>query len=234
MSESSPRSKSNWTWIVPLVLLAGLVGLYFLWPDFQQFVHKAYEVLSSEDRQRIEAWVAQYGPWGFVVIYALMLMQTIVPILPSVIAMVASVLAFGPVVGGFVAWSGMLLAATLGYGIGRLFGPVTVDRLLGSKAKQQLEGYLDRYGFWAIIAARISPVLSTDAVSIVAGLVCMKFLRFIAATAAGTLPLTLLIAFLGEDIERLDDGLAWISVVSLGIFIAYVIYDRRKHPELDA
>lgn len=234
MSESPPRSKSNWTWIAPLAILAGLVGLYFLWPDFQQFVNRAYEVLSSEDRQRIEAWVEQYGPWGFVVIYALMLMQTIVPVLPSVIAMVASVLAFGPVVGGLVAWTGMLLAATLGYGIGRVFGPVTVDRLLGSKAKQRMECYLDRYGFWAIIAARISPVLSTDAVSIVAGLVCMKFLRFIAATAAGTLPLTVLIAFLGEDIERLETGLIWLSVVSVAVFIAYVIYDRKKHPELGA
>ena len=234
MSEPSPRSKSNWTWIVPVAVLAALVGLYFLWPDFQQFVNKAYAVLSSEDRQRIETWVAQYGAWGFVVIYALMLMQTIVPILPSVIAMVASVLAFGPVVGGFVAWSGMLLAAALGYAIGAVVGPVTVDRLLGSKAKHRLEGYLDRYGFWAIIAARISPVLSTDAVSIVAGLVSMKFLRFIAATAAGTLPLTVLIAFLGEDIERLETGLIWLSAVSLAVFIAYVLYDRRKHPELDA
>lgn len=234
MSESSPRSKSNWTWILPLAILAGLVGLYFLWPEFQQFVNRAYQVLSSEDRQRIEAWVAQYGAWGFVVIYALMLMQTIVPILPSVIAMVASVLAFGPVVGALVAWSGMLLAASLGYAIGAVVGPVTVDRLLGGKAKHRLEGYLDRYGFWAIIAARISPVLSTDAVSIVAGLVRMKFLRFVAATALGTLPLTLLIAYLGEDIERLETGLIWLSVVSVAVFIAYVLYDRRKHPELDA
>lgn len=234
MSDTPHRDKSRWTWIVPLALLAGVIGLYFLWPDFRDFVARAYQVLSSEDRQRVEAWVAQYGPWGFVVIFALMLMQTIIPVLPSVIAMVASVLAFGPVVGGLVAWSGMLLAATLGYGIGRVVGPVTVDRLLGGKAKQRLEGYLDRYGFWAIIAARISPVLSTDAVSIVAGLVHMKFVRFFAATAAGTLPLTLLIAFLGEDIDRLETGLIWLSAISVAVFIGYVLYDRRKHPELDA
>ena len=67
--------------------------------------------------------------------------------------------------------------------------------------------------------------------SIVAGLVGMRFWRFVLATAAGTLPLTVLVAWLGADIDRLKTGLIWVSVASLAIFIAYVIYDRQASQE---
>lgn len=222
------RKQSPWTWLVPLSLLAALVGLYFVWPGFQQFVDDAYRVLASGEQQQVEQWVRGFGAWSFAVILALMLMQTLVAVLPSVLLMVVAVLAYGPVLGGLLAWGGLLLAAGLGYGIGRGLGSLTVDRLIGAKAKHKVEHVVDRYGVWAIIAARISPVLSTDAVSIVAGLVKMRVLPFLAASAAGTLPLTVLIAYLGADIRRLTTGLTIISIASLAIFVGYVLYDQYQ------
>jgi uncharacterized membrane protein YdjX (TVP38/TMEM64 family) len=157
-----------------------------------------------------------------------MLLQTLIPFLPSVVTMVVAVLGYGPVRGGILAWGGLLLAACLGYGIGRAFGPVTVDRLIGSRAERKVEQFVERYGVWAVIAARIAPMISTDAISIVAGLAGMGFWRFLLATAAGTLPLTILVAWLGADIQRLGSGLIWASVVSLILFGAYVVYDHRS------
>ena len=223
------RRQGTWTWVVPLGILAGLVGLYFVWPDFQSFINKAYNVLASGEQQRVEAWVSSFGAWGFAAILALMLLQTVLAFLPSLLPMVVSVLSYGPVMGGVLAWAGLQVAACLGYGIGRSVGPVTVDRLIGSEAERKVERFVDRYGVWAIVAARISPVLSTDAVSIVAGLVKMSFLRFIVATAVGTLPLAVAVAWLGADISRLKTGLIVISAASLAIFIGYVVYDRRTH-----
>lgn len=226
--KAGSTDRSRWTWIIPVGLVAGLVAAFFAWPDFRQFVEEGYRVLASDDRERVEEWVGQYGAWGFVVIFALMLMQTLIPVLPSVVAMVAAVLAYGPVQGGLIAWAGMLLAATLGYGIGRALGPVTIDRLLGAQARRTADRYVDRYGLWAVIAARISPVLSTDAISIAAGLAGMRYPRFLLATAVGTLPLTILIAWLGQEIERLKTGLIWVSVISVLVFVIYVIIDRRR------
>ena len=54
--------------------------------------------------------------------------------LPSVVMMVVS---GGPFVGGLITWGGLLLAATLGYGIGSILGVATVDRLLGSKTEDK-------------------------------------------------------------------------------------------------
>lgn len=216
-----------WVWLAPLALVALVVGLYFAWPAFHGFVDEAYQVLSSGRQERIEAWVGRFGAWSFVVVLGLMLLQTILAFLPSVATMVVAVVAFGPWIGGLLTWGGLLLAASLGYSIGRSFGVASVDRLIGPETEQKMEEVLGRYGVWAVIAARISPVLSTDAVSIAAGLVRMKFLPFIAATAAGTLPLTVLVAWLGAEINRLKTGLIWISVASVALFVAYVVYDRR-------
>ncbi len=222
------RSQSRLVWLTPLGMIALLVMLYFVWPAFQAFVNEAYQVLSSGNRDRIQTWVSGFGAWSFVVIIALMLLQTIIAFLPSVVLMVVSVLSFGSLTGGLLAWGGLLLAATLGYVIGRSLGVVTVDRLLGSDTERKMERFLERYGIWAIVAARISPVLSTDAVSIAAGLTKMRLLPFVGATAAGTLPLTILIAWLGADIDRLQTGLILISVVSVLMFLGYVVYDRRR------
>lgn len=225
---TSERKQSKWTWMIPLGVLALLVGLYFVWPGFQNFINDAYRVLRSGEQRQVEQWVKGFGGWGFAVIILLMFLQTIIAFLPSLITMVVAVLAYGPVLGGFLAWGGLLLAACLGYGIGRSFGPVLSESLIGSKTEKKVEHFVDRYGIWGIIAARLSPVFSTDAVSIVAGLVSMNFFHFILATAAGTLPLAVLVAWLGADIERLQTGLIIVSVVSLVTFIGYVIYDRKK------
>ncbi len=58
-----------------------------------------------------------------------------------------------------------------------------------------------------------------------AGLVRMGYLRFFAATSLGLIPLTVLVACLGADITRLQDGLLWISIASVLLFVAYVAYD---------
>ena len=225
------REQSKLTWLVPLGLLAFFGLLYLIWPGFRDFIDTAVSISLSGDRQRLEDWVDGFGAWGPVVILLLMIMQTVIAFIPSVIIMVVTVLAFGPFWGGVLTWAGLLVSATVAFAIGRALGPVTVDKLIGQSTEQKVEGFVHEYGVWAIIAARVSPALSTDAVSLVAGLAEMGYLRFIAATAAGTLPLTVLIAWLGADINRLEVGLLWVSVVSLAIFVAYVIWDRRRSDE---
>ncbi len=215
-------------WLVPVLVVGAVAALYFLWPAFGNFVDEAYAVLSSGDRKRTEQWVEGFGAWGPVAILGFMVAQTVVPVIPSILVMVVAVLAFGPWWGGLLSYAGLLLAASIAYGIGRALGPVTVGKILGNKTEAKLEGFVGDYGFWAIIVARISPVLSTDAVNIIAGLAKMALWRFMAATAAGTLPLTLLVSYLGADIDRLQMGLIGVSVISVALFVVSVVVDRRK------
>jgi uncharacterized membrane protein YdjX (TVP38/TMEM64 family) len=221
-------SQSRLPFIISFSIIALLILLYFVWPAFQESINQAYRILTSGDRPRISQWVSQFGIWGPIVIILAMVVQMFLFVIPSVALMVVSVLAYGSFWGSVISLLAIFAASTVGYFIGRKLGPVTVDKLIGSKTERKMERYVNQYGLWAVIVARISPLLSNDAISFVAGLLRVGYQRFIVATGIGILPLTLLIAYLGESTERMKTGLLWISIISIIAFVAYVVYDQRK------
>jgi uncharacterized membrane protein YdjX (TVP38/TMEM64 family) len=212
---------------VPLGAIALLVSLYFAVPGFRAFVEEGWEVVRSGDRERVSSWVRSLGAMGPVAIYGLAIAQTVLFAVPSLLVTVAAVLAYGPFLGALLAWSALLLSATVAYWVGRALGPVTVGRLIGEKKERTVRGWVESYGFWGIVAARVSPAMSSDALSLVAGLACMRYLKFLLATAVGTAPLVVLVAFLGQDMDRLKTGLIWVGVASVALFAAWVVYDRK-------
>ncbi|ADJ28197.1 TVP38/TMEM64 family protein [Nitrosococcus watsonii] len=208
-----------------------LIGLYFFWPSFQDSINRAFTILFSGDREKLHNFVEQFGIWGPIVIILSMVAQMFLVVIPSVVLFVVSILAYGSFWGGVVALLAVLVASTVGYLVGRWLGPITVDKLIGLKTRHQIEEYVERYGFWTVIVIRFSPFLSNDAISFVGGLLRMNYWRFMAATFIGILPLIVLLAYLGETNERLRIGMFWISIISLIIFIAYILYDHRRRDD---
>lgn len=218
--------QSKWPLIITAILIAALMGAYFVFPGFQQEMDKSWEVLTSGDQQRISDWVSQFGFWGPFFIVAAMVAQMFLLVINVVALMLVAILAYGSFWGAIIAICAVVVASTIGYWIGRGLGEAGVSKLIGQKSQQKVAGFMDQYGVWAIIIARISPFLSNDAVSLVAGLARMGYFKFMGATLAGIVPLTVLLAWLGENNERLKSGLIWVSAVSLAVFIGYVIYQK--------
>lgn len=228
---AEPEARSRWSslgWVLPLVLLLSLAVAYFSWAPFRQFVTQAYQVASTGEEERIQQWVRGYDSWGVVVLLALMFLQSVIAVLPSIATMVAAVLAYGPSWGGALAWGGMMLTGSFMFAVGRALGPVTVERFMGETASKKVERAVERYGSWAIIIARLTPLSSSDAVSFIAGAVRMRYSRFLLAMAAGTLPLTVLIAWLGHDMQRLKAGLVVISVLAVATFAGHFVWRRAR------
>lgn len=211
---------------MPLALLLGLGVAWFASSGFQEFVKEAYEVVASGDEDRIRSWVRGYGSWGVVVLLGLMFLQSIVAILPSIATMVASVLAYGPLWGGALAWGGMMLTGSFMYGVGHALGRLAVERFLGEKSSRRVEAIVERHGSWAVVIARLTPFSSSDAISFIAGALSMGYFRFLLAMAAGTLPLTVLIAWLGQDTGRLKLGLGIVSAIAVVGFLAHLAWQR--------
>lgn len=227
-ADQSQQKQSKLPMIISLSILVLIVGSYFILPGFKDFIDNAYDVLTSDDKERVSAWVEQFGFWGPFLIIVLMLVQMFLFVIPSALIMIVCILAYGPYWGSLLAIGGIGIASSIGYAIGAYLGPLTVNKLIGFKTEQKIEGYVEDYGIWAVIIARISPILSNDATSFVAGLLRMGYWKFIGATLVGIIPLTVAIAYLGGNFQRLKTGLIWISVLSLLLLIIYIIYDRRK------
>lgn len=218
--------QSKWPLIITAILIAALVASYFIFPGFQQEIDKAWDVLSSGDEQRISNWVSQFGFWGPFFIILAMVAQMFLLVINAVALMLVAIIAYGHFWGSLIAIAAVAVASTIGYWIGHGLGEAGVSKLIGRKSEKKIVKFVDNYGIWAVIIARISPFLSNDAVSFVAGLARMGYFKFIGATLAGIVPLTILLAWLGQNNERLKTGLIWVSVVSLAAFIGYVVYDK--------
>ncbi|WP_339922472.1 TVP38/TMEM64 family protein [uncultured Cyclobacterium sp.] len=224
----SNKKTNLWPYLFSALFLGSLVSLYFLNDAVQQFFNEAWNVLGSNDEQKISNWVSQFDIWGPLIIVGAMVLQMFMFVIPSFLLMVVTIIAYGPWLGSGIILVAIFTASSIGYGVGVNFGTPVIDRLLGKKTEKKITGFLEDYGFWAVIVTRVSPFLSNDAISIIAGMLRMGYWKFIASTMLGILPLTVIIAVLGQNNERMKTGLIWVGAISLLGFIGYVWWDRRR------
>ncbi|CAM4216783.1 TVP38/TMEM64 family protein [Zobellia nedashkovskayae] len=225
------KSKSKWPVYLSLMIVVLLVVGYFTIPSIQSFFNEAWQVLTSGNRKEVESWVAQFGAWGPVVLIIAMIAQMFMIIVPSVMLMVTSILAYGAVWGSLIVLFAVFIASSVGYAIGKLLGRDRVQRIIGKKTEKKVSTFLKDYGFWAVIITRLNPFLSNDAISFVGGILRMGYWKFIGATLIGITPLILFIAILGKSTNSMKTGLLWGSLISLVIFLLYVWYDK-KHKQI--
>ncbi len=226
--ETTSVKKSKAPLYISLAIIAAVILSYFLIPEVKDFLSNAWNVLTSGDQQRTREWVGQFGWFGPVMIIITMVLQMFLIVIPTPLLMVVTVLAYGPWAGAIILFIAIFLASSFGYFIGRYFGPVIVEKLIGHKTEKKISGFIDDYGFWTVIVIRLSPFLSNDAISFVGGVLKMGYWKFIGATMIGISPLIIFIAYLGGDYDRLKTGLIWTSVISLILFIAFVWWDKKK------
>lgn len=215
---------------LPLILSFCIIGiavvLYFVSPSFSAFIDEAYQVLTSGDELRTREWVSQFGIWGPAVILIIMILQMFLFIIPNILLILICILSYGPVWGGLLAWLGIFLASTVGYYIGNRLSPVIVDKLVSGKTQAKLRDFISRYGMKAIFILRVSS-LSNDGLSLVAGLLKMRYRRFILATLLGITPLITVLAISGHN-GRVEKGLIWVGGFLLVCLITYIIIDKRR------
>jgi uncharacterized membrane protein YdjX (TVP38/TMEM64 family) len=226
-ADQTPK-KSNFPLYISLLLLFILMICYFTIPAVNHFFKEAWIILTSNDEPRIQSWVEGFGWFGPILIILAMVVQMFLLVIPSVLLMIVAILAYGPIWGSLIVFIAVFLASTVGYSIGKFVGNNLITSLLGEKTVKKVSSFLKDYGFWAVAITRINPFLSNDAISFVAGILRMKYWRFVYATLLGIAPLVFLIALTGENTDSLKYGLLWGSVASILIFGIYVWWDKKR------
>ncbi len=220
-------SKNRAPLYISIGIIAAVVLSYFFIPGVQNFLNEAFSVLTSNNEQKVNEWVGQFGFWGPLVIILAMVFQMFLIVIPSPILIGVAVLGYGPVWGSLIGIAAIFCASTVGYIIGAYLGPPFVKKILGSSTKRKVEKAIDDYGFWAVIVIRLNPFLSDDAISFVGGMLRMGYCRFIAATLIGVIPLAVFIAYIGEHSKQLNNTFLWVGIISLVLFGLYIWWDRK-------
>ena len=225
-TRTGPDRASKLPLIISILAIACLIASYFIFPGYQEGVDEAFEILTSDDEDRIREWVSGFGVWGPIVILLAMVAQMFLLIIPNILLIFICILSYGPLWGSILAWFGVLLASTVGYFIGCKASTVLVDRLVSKKTRKKLQDFVKAYGMKAIIALRVSS-LSNDGLSLVAGLLEMSYRRFIIATMVGITPLIAVLAIFGHNGE-VEKGLVWVGVFLIICLVLYVFIDKRR------
>lgn len=204
-------------------VLIFLVILYFYHDPFREAVKEAWNILLSEDRERIRDYVKQFGVLGPLAIIVFIILQMFLIIFPSWLPIIVGVLAYGFWWGVLINLLGVGIASTIGFFIGKKF-----KGILGNRNYEKWTYWIKNYSFGTVVLFRISPFFSNDAISFIAGIFRMSYKKFIMATYAGMIPLSLAVGYFSTDVDKLEKGLYWIGGVGAILYGLYIFMDQKK------
>lgn len=186
----------------------------------------------SDDRERTREYFKQFGIWGPLAIIIFIILQMFLIFFPSFLPIIIAIMAYGFWLGILISLIGIGIASTIGYYIGRKLKGALLNKWLGEKNLEQMDFWISNYSFGVVVLFRISPFLSNDAISFIAGMLKMDYKKFMAATMAGMVPLSLAIGYFSEDISTLEDGLYWIGGAGLLLYALYVYIDYKRKKKI--
>ncbi len=213
---------------VALIVLIGLV--YLVYEPFRVEANRAVSVLASGNIEAVRDYILSYGAWAPVISAALMILQALLAFLPAFVLAFANGLAFGAFWGGLLSLSSATLAAAVSFGIAHALGRAPVEAILGKRSLGAADVWFARYGVYAVLIARLVPVVSFDVISYAAGLTRMSFSRFLLATIVGMAPVTFVYSFLGERAPQYIDILLVIFGLIVGAGVVYAVVLRYRKP----
>ena len=228
MSNSFLKKYSSF--FISLSVLIFLVILYFSHQPFQNSIDEAWEVLLSEDQERIKNYVQQFGILGPLAIILFIILQMFLIIFPSWLPIIVGVLAYGFWWGVLINLIGVGIASTIGYFIVRRFKKVFIS----NKKYEKMKFWIDNYSFVTVVLFRVSPFFSNDAISFIAGIFRMNYKRFMFATYAGMIPLSLAVGYFSTDLDKLENGLYWVGGAGALLYAVYIYIDYQKRKKKDA
>ncbi|WP_460683230.1 TVP38/TMEM64 family protein [Modestobacter lapidis] len=164
-------------------------------------------------------WLADRGPLGWTALLAGLAVATLAPVPRTALSVLAGVLA------GF--WAGLALAlasgvlgALAGFALARRLGREAVTRLAGPRLARA-DALLARRGTLAVLTGRLVPVVPFTLVSYAGGLSGIRLRDYLAGTALGLVPGTVLHVAIGATVGSAgEQPTLLLSLVPLALALA--------------
>lgn len=214
--------------ITSFIFMILMIILYFINDSFKNNINELWEVFNTGNKEEISNHIKSYGIWGAVILILIMVFQLFLVVFPSWLPMIIAALVYGFIPSVLISLTGVFLASTLAYVIGSSLSENTLKKYISEKSFDKLDFWVNNYGFFSVVIFRISPFLSNDGVSLIAGVLRMKYLKFISATILGIAPLAIAISFFSSNIDELKEGLYYISAIGILIYAVFIYFDYKK------
>ncbi len=176
------------------------------------------EMGSNLDVQVLAARIRGLGNWGYAAVIGLMVVHSFVPFPAEILALCAGAV-YGTVWGTVLIWVGAMIGASLSFALARWLGQPFVNAVLGPRSRARLDGWTADQGAVALLVARFIPVIAFNLINYAAGLTRVSWGTFLWTTGLGIVPLTVLMAWMGDRMMELTwPWLLGLSVVGFVVF----------------
>ncbi len=207
-------NKGRWKRPLLFVFLAAGAVTAFVYRN-----HLNFQTLDSVVRH-----AGLLGPLVFMLVYAL---ATVFFVPGSVLTLAGGIL-FGPVAGTLYNLTGATLGATLAFLIARYLASEWVERKVGGRLKQVIQG-VESEGWRFVVFARLVPLFPFILLNYALGLTRIRLLHYVIATYIFMLPGALAYTYLGyagREVAQGGENLIQKILLGLGLFAAIVFLPR--------
>ena len=174
------------------------------------------------------ALIRSWGTWGVAGSIALMVAHSFLPF-PAEIIACANGLIYGPMEGAAITWAGAMLGASAAFGVARCFGRPFAHWMLKPDSRRQLAAWSGRYGARALLVSRLIPVIAFNLINYAAALTNISWWTFLWATGIGILPLTIMLAVLGDRMLTIP---VWVWLLVGVAAVVFWLFLERRRPAL--
>ncbi|WP_270936101.1 TVP38/TMEM64 family protein [Falsiroseomonas oryzae] len=181
------------------------------------------------------AWVDRSirdeGLWGEVVFVAMGAALTVFGLPRQGVAFLGGY-AFGALLGTLLGLAAQLLGCAAAYGWARLLGRDWAERRLHGRFGHRLRPLRDvlaKSPFEATLALRLLPIGSNIALNLLAGMAALRAVPFLAGSALGYLPQTVVFALLGKGIRVEGAWQLALGAVLLLVSFGLGLWMLRRH-----
>ena len=213
MSEPEKRTRS---WLQVVLIILSLVGggvVLWLWgPTFWAVIR---------DRERLQGWVDQLGPWGPVATIALNVGQVILAPVPGQFVGVINGYLYGLAAGTLYSMIGLLIGTAIAMVLARRFGRPLVEQLVPEPQVSRWDELTANQGPVFFFLVFLLPFVPDDVTSFLVGLSPLSIPRMLVLATLGRLPGVFVSSWVGARAAALPwwawfplgggaAGLAWL------------------------
>jgi uncharacterized membrane protein YdjX (TVP38/TMEM64 family) len=180
----------------------------------------------------VRDWRASAGSAGFVVLAGALALALLAPVPRTALSVLVGLVA-GFWVGLAVALGGAMLAGLAGFALSRWLGRGAAIRLAGARLAR-VDQLVGERGFVSVLTARLIPVVPFTLVSYAAGLTGVRLAPYLAGTAVGLIPSTVVQVGIGASASFVVEQAATFTVVPVLLVagpmaaLGAVAWRRRK------
>ena len=184
------------------------------------------QVFSAASPDEAAAILREFGWWTPLVSVLLMVLQSVLAPLPGSLIAAANGAIYGVWWGMLLSWVGGMAGGLVTYALGRWLDTVIAHRWKATPLRQRLTEVGVSRGFWIVLIARMTPIISLDFIGYLAGIARMPLISYTLANAIGIIPGMLAYTAIGSELMQ-GRLLSWYTALALIALVALFFIGRH-------